>query len=133
MCQVSQPVIIPELAVVNGRSELSNFFGLGTAATDSDQQSTGTVAPKVAHDMLSNPKQIEALNDLSDLLPAFQDLSFKSVIQQERRMLDESEGMEIKRAYEVRKDMQRAMIESSNAKEGYIIWLDLANVKAKVS
>jgi hypothetical protein len=83
--------------------------------------------------MLSNPKQIEALNDLSDLLPAFQDLSFKSVIQQERRMLDESEGMEIKRAYEVRKDMQRAMIESSNAKEGYIIWLDLANVKAKVS
>ena len=133
MCQLSQPVIIPELAVVNGRSEVSNFFGLGTAATDNNHQSTGIIAPKVAHDMLSNPKQIEALNDLSELLPIFQDLSSRSIIQQERRMLDESDGMEINRSYEVRKDMQRAMIESSNAKEGYIIWLDLANSKAKVS
>ena len=47
-------------------------------------------------------------------------------------MLDESEGIEVKRSTELRKEMQRSMIESSNAKEGYIIWLDLAGNKAKV-
>ena len=66
------------------------------------------------------------------ILVRFQDLSFKSVIQQEKRMLDESEGIEVKRSTELRKEMQRSMIESSNAKEGYIIWLDLAGNKAKV-
>jgi hypothetical protein len=82
--------------------------------------------------MLSNSKQVDTLNDLSAVLPLFQDLSFKSVIQQEKRMLDESEGIEVKRSTELRKEMQRSMIESSNAKEGYIIWLDLAGNKAKV-
>ena len=44
-------------------------------------------------------------------------------------MLDESEGIE---GNELRKEMQRSMIRSSSAKEGYIIWLDLAGNKAKV-
>ena len=83
--------------------------------------------------MLSNTKQVDTLNDLSAVLPLFQDLSFKSVIQQEKRMLDESESIEVKRSTELRKEMQRSMIKSSNAKEeGYIIWLDLAGNKAKV-
>ena len=132
MTQLTQSVVIPELAVVNGKSELSRYFGLGTAATDSSLQSSSTVAPVVAHDMISNTKQVDTLKDLSVLLPLFQDLSFKSVIQQEKRMLDESEGIEVKKSIELRKEMQRSMIESSNAKEGYIIWLDLVGKKAKV-
>ena len=132
MTQLTQSVVVPELAVVNGRSELSRYFGLGTASTDTHHQSSSAVAPIAAHDMLSNSKQVDTLNDLSAVLPLFQDLSFKSVIQQEKRMLDESEGIEVKRSTELRKEMQRSMIESSNAKEGYIIWLDLAGNKAKV-
>ena len=132
MCQLTQSIVVPELAVVNGRSEVSNFFGLGTAATGESHVSSNPVAPTAAHDMLSNPKQVEIMNDLCELLPLLQDLSYKSVIQQERRMLDESDGIEVKRVHELRKDMQKTMTESSNAKEGFIIWLDLASKKAKV-
>lgn len=132
MCQLAQSIAITELAVVNGRSELSNFFGLGTASvTDGGQSSSSVVAPKSAHDVLSNRKQVEALSDLSELLPAFQALSIDSILQQEMRMLDESEGVDVKRSYALRKETQRLMIESSNAKEGFIIWLDL--VKQKVN
>jgi hypothetical protein len=110
MTQLTQSVVVPELAVVNGRSELFRYFGLGTASTDTHHQSSSAVAPIAAHDMLSNSKQVDTLNDLSADLPLFQDLSFKSVIQQEKRMLDESEGIEVKRSTELRKEMQRSMI-----------------------
>jgi len=130
MSQLTQSIIVPELAVVNGRSELSSFFGLGTASSGYGEQHTSSViAPKPAHDVLSNRKQVEALNDLSELLPSFQALSMDSVLQQEIRMMDESDGIDVKRAYALRKETQKLMIESSNAKEGFIIWLDLAKQK----
>jgi hypothetical protein len=132
MSQLNQSVLVPELAVINGRSELSRYFGLGTSATEESYQSSSKVAPVAAVDMLSNTKQVDTLTDLSALLPLFQDLSFKSVIQQERRMFEEADGIEVKKSIELRKEMQRSMIESSTAKEGYIIWLDLAGKKAKV-
>jgi hypothetical protein len=132
MSQLNQSVLVPELAVINGRSELSRYFGLGTSATEESYQSSSKVAPVAAHDMLSNTKQVDTLTDLSALLPLFQDLSFKSVIQQERRMFEEADGIEVKKSIELRKEMQRSMIESSTAKEGYIIWLDLAGKKTKV-
>ena len=64
MTQLTQSVVVPELAVVNGRSELSRYFGLGTASTDTHHQSSSAVAPIAAHDMLSNSKQVDTLNDL---------------------------------------------------------------------
>ena len=129
MCQLTQSILVPELAVVNGRSELSSFFGLGTASDDGGQHAGSVIAPKSAHDVLSNKKQVEALNDLSELLPSFQALSMDSVLQQEMRMMDEADGIDVKRAYALRKETQKLMLESSSAKEGFIIWLDLAKQK----
>jgi hypothetical protein len=128
---IAKPIIIPELAAVNGKSQLTAHFGLGTAATNSDNSNVA-VAPKTAVDMLDGSKKVDTLKLLSDLLPVFEELSIKSLDQQEQRMLDESAGNDPRRTYVYRKEAQKALQGSSKTEQGYIIWLDLNKKKVSV-
>ena len=128
---IAKPIIIPELAAVNGKSQLTAHFGLGTAATNSDNSNVA-VAPKTAVDMLDGSKKVDTLKLLSELLPVFEELSIKSLDQQEQRMLDESAGNDPRRTYVYRKEAQKALQGSSKTEQGYIIWLDLNKKKVSI-
>ena len=123
----SESIAIPELAVINGSSALTNFLGLGTASSSSSHIST--VAPKSMHDMLGNADQINLLRDVNSLLDDFEKISVRSIQQQEQRMNDEADGLPVQRVYQHRDDMQRKMMDRNTGTEGYIIWLDLAGRK----
>lgn len=116
---------------MNGKSQLTAHFGLGTAATNSDNSNVA-VAPKTAVDMLDGSKKVDTLKLLSDLLPVFEELSIKSLDQQEQRMLDESAGNDPRRTYVYRKEAQKALQGSSKTKQGFIIWLDLNKKKVSI-
>ena len=127
----AESISIPELAVVNGSSSLTNFLGLGTASSSSGHISV--VAPKSMHDMLGKTDQIDLLRDVNSLLDDFEKISVRSIQQQETRMNDEAEGLPVQRVYQYRDDMQRKMMNHNNGTEGYIIWLDLAARKVCLS
>ena len=116
----SHYIKIPELAVVNGRSELMKFLKLG----DSNR-------PVLAEDLLGKDKEVARLAEVNRLLPDLEQLSLRSIRQQAERMHDESDGLDISSAYEFRQEIQRRMLNENTKEEGYIIWLDLA--KRKVS
>jgi hypothetical protein len=131
ICNSTHPISIPDLAVINGKSQLSSFFGLGTAANNSDN-SNAVIDPKNAVDLLSKPIQVETLKNLSVLMSDFEELSSNCVKEQELRMIDESEGKVPLQSYAkavavaFRKEAQLLLRESATSDEGYIIWLDLA-------
>ena len=125
---VSESVFIPELAVVNGSSTFTEFLGLGTASSSSSN--IRTVAPKSLHEMLGKTDKIELLRDVNSLMDDLESMSIRSIQQQEARMNDEAEGIPTQRVYNVRKDMQRKLMNQNSTTEGYIIWLDL--IKRKV-
>lgn len=114
----SQYIQIPELAVVNGRSEFMKFLKLG----DSDR-------PVLAEDLLGKDKEVARLTEVNKLLPDLEKLSLQSIQQQAERMHDESDGLDIAAAYEFRQEIQRKMLNENTKEEGYIIWLDLAKRK----
>ena len=126
----AESIAIPELAVVNGSSALTNFLGLGTASSSSSNIST--VDPKYLHDMLGKTDQIDLLRDVNSLLNDFEQLSVRSIQQQEKRMLDEADGLPAQKVYQHRDDMQRKMMDRNTGNEGYIIWLDLAARKVRL-
>lgn len=133
----TQPIAIPDLAVVNGKSQLSSFFGLGTAANNSDN-SNAVIAPKYAVDLLSNTTQVDTLKNLSALMPDFEVLSLNCVKEQELRMMDESEGKVPQQSYAnkaatFRKEAQSLLQDSISSEEGYIIWLDLAKKRVRAA
>ena len=118
----SPSIYIPDLAAVNGETELLTFLGLA----DSNR-------PLLAKDLLGKDNDINRLQDVNKILPELEALSLKSLQQQAERMHDESDGIEIKGAYEFRQTVQRTMLNANNKEEGYIIWLDLAPRKVIIA
>ena len=114
----SRSIFIPELAAVNGSKNFLQFLGLGDASK-----------PMTAEDLLGKREFIEKLNEVNNLLPTLEELSLRSIEQQTERMHDESDGIDVKRMYQFRKDIQRKMLNQNNKNEGYIIWLDIAAKK----
>jgi len=112
----SQYIAVPELAVVNGKSELIKFLKL---VGDSEEL------------LGKSGNEVARLHELNKLLPDLEQLSMTSIRQQAERMHDESDGLEIASAYEFRQNIQLKMMNENSKDEGYIIWLDLA--KRKVS
>jgi hypothetical protein len=112
----SQYIAVPELAVVNGKSELIKFLKL---VGDSEEL------------LGKSGNEVTRLHELNKLLPDLEQLSMTSIRQQAERMHDESDGLEIASAYEFRQNIQLKMMNENSKDEGYIIWLDLA--KRKVS
>jgi hypothetical protein len=112
----SQYISVPELAVVNGKSELIKFLKL----TGDSEELLGKGGNEVAR-----------LHELNKLLPDLEQLSMTSIRQQAERMHDESDGLDIAAAYEFRQNIQLKMMNENTKEEGYIIWLDLAKRKVK--
>ena len=80
--------------------------------------------------MLGKSDKIELLRDIDSLMKDFENISIKSIQQQEVRMNDVAEGEPIKEVYEVvQKEIQKLMTEENSVTEGFIIWLDLSKRK----
>ena len=124
----SESIQLQDLAIIDGPSRFTEFMGLGTSSSSSS--SSTTVVPKSVADMLGKSDKIELLRDIDSLMKDFDNISIKSIQQQEVRMNDEAEGEPIKEVYEVvRKEIQKLMTKENSATEGFIIWLDLAKRK----
>jgi hypothetical protein len=114
----SESIYIPDLSAVGGTSEFMKFLGLGDSRN-----------PVLAQDLLGKDKEIARLQEVNKLLPELEQLSLRSLEQQAQRMHDESDGVEVRKAYAFRQGIQRKLLNLNNSKEGYIIWLDLAAKK----
>ena len=110
----AQYIAVPELAVVNGKSELVKFLKL-----------VGDIEELLG----KSGNEVARLHELNKLLPDLEQLSMKSIRQQAERMHDESDGLDIAAAYEFRQSIQLKMMNENTKDEGYIIWLDLAKRK----
>jgi hypothetical protein len=106
----STSILIPELAAINGPKNFLQFLGLGDVSK-----------PLTADDLLRKKSLISKLNEANTLLPTLEQLSL--------RMHDEADGVDVKRMYDFRNDIQRKMMNQNCKTEGYIIWLDLATKK----
>lgn len=114
----SESIYIPDLSAVGGTSEFMKFLGLGDSRN-----------PVLAQDLLGKDKEIARLQEVNKLLPELEQLSLRSLEQQAQRMHDESDGVEVRKAYAFRQGIQRKLLNLNDSKEGYIIWLDLAAKK----
>jgi len=114
----SESIYIPDLSAVGGTSEFMKFLGLGDSRN-----------PVLAQDLLGKDKEIARLQEVNKLLPELEQLSLRSLEQQAQRMHDESDGVEVRKAYAFRQGIQRKLLNLNNSKERYIIWLDLAAKK----
>ena len=111
----STSILIPELAAVNGPKNFLQFLGLGDVSK-----------PLTTDELLGKKTLISKLNEVNTLIPTLEQLSLKSIQQQTERMHDEADGVDVKRMYDFRNDIQRKMMNQNCKTEGYIIWLDLA-------
>lgn len=111
-----------KLAVVDGRNEVISYFGLGGRSS-----SRGIInsAEVMNVDDLLGSNKLNSVTDLNSMLPDLEALSYQSITQQQQRMDDEADGVEVKKRYQHRSDIQKEMIAMGNSKEGYIIWLNL--------
>jgi hypothetical protein len=81
----SQHIAVPELAVVNRKSELIKFLKL----VGDSKEILG-----------KSGNEVSRLHELNKLLPVLEQLSMTYIQQQVERMHDETDGLEIASAYE---------------------------------
>ena len=104
------------LAVVNGEQRLLEYLGWNKNIASNEG---------LGESILNDRQSIHALTSVDDVIKDLKALDNKIIAQQELRMNDEADGIEVGRyVVDYKVKIQKEMNKASNAEKGFIMWLE---------